>query len=369
MITRHSINMLRVLIMALCLSTTVAATDDNFDIDIHRIVAEVERRYESFRAIPHLNIDFEMNYELVAGAPQFAFDRLQVTTIETAGKRRLHIVGYAGGIALVDREYAWNGTKGTSKEVSPGFTQGDYAISSRRDNGLHHYNYYLGFLRFPDMRTPPLPISGITTSTIEYLPGILRRHLDSLLVTWSQEIIGHSKAIRVELPGVVVFWFDPDRNYSLIRQDQFSPKSKKQISSTIYSNHKLLRNFSFPMSIVHEEFAVFDSHVNGVDEPGLVPGALRSRKRLNVNRIEDTPTEADDFVIAAPDGYRVHDLITRQSYVLGDKAEDRFVESAKKIRDMQLPKSKNRALRFGFIALIPVVSLLAIHRYCRKSAR
>jgi hypothetical protein len=356
-------------LITLSFAGVAAASDKHSNLDIQKVLEQVERSFDAFRMIPQLNVEFEMTYEIVAGAPQFAFDRLQVTSMETAGKRRLHFIGFADGNVLVDREFAWNGTKATSKELVSNQSVGDFTITSRRDNGLQHYNYYLGFLRYPDERTPPLPYAGFTTSTSDYLPGILRRNLDLLRVTWSDEIVGHSNTIRVEVPGLVVFWFDPDKGYSLCRQDQLFPKSKNRVSSTIYSNHESLRNYHFPRKIVHEEFAVFESHVPGIDEPGLEPGALRSRKTLTVNRLDDKPAEAKEYVITAPDGFRVHDLISRQSYVKAAKVEDRFVESAKKLRDSQSSRSTNRTLRFAFIALLPVVSILAIYRYIRGFAQ
>lgn len=336
----------------------LVVADNN--IDINNVIDQVTRAHRSFQKIPHLTLDFSIHYDQIKGRRLFAFDTIDIIFRRSNSKSRLSLKGYMPNNTILYRDYAWDGKKGTSLELSPNSTQGDFIISPKVDTNLLHYNYYVNYLNYPDatgslarLVNPALAknIAGLT-----WLPKALIDDKSTLKANLSKDNPDKVVCVRIERPMKSVYWFDPDKGHALRRLDDLSGEGKMR-TSTIFTDFEKIAGLWLPRRIIFEEYVVFDGSMGALDDPIIKEGDLKSRKTLLVKTFSLDPIPLETFVVPAPVGIKVHDNVNKSIFTHFETGDNKFLEAAELfVRGRPVsPLIENNTFLYMGIALVSIL--------------
>lgn len=340
------------------------------DVDVNSVLEGVKKLHDKYKSIPELKVVYVVKYDHIADRRIFAFDRVEASYLRKGERLRTDLIGYMPVGPRLERITAWDGKvctklhvhrEGNTNETNE--TKYDYYIYKRPHDHVFYYNYYVDFLFYPEASGSSAAATLLPDNTQEmkWLPRCLEKAERILAASREIEPESGVPCVVLTVPGLDSFWFDPSRDYALLRRRRCDPSTKELKDITKYSDFINIQGAWLPRRIVREEYG-------NITVPGTVVDQPSARKELQVVDITSDHLNDDLFLLSVPQGAVIHDAIKMVQYRYSSNAENPIVFSTEELRDV-LNASNGRAkistvMLYIGIGMISAFAILLLVRRC-----
>ncbi len=326
-----------------------------------QVIDGVRGHLAALRKLPNLVLKYTLTHERVAGAPRFAFDRVELVNAAKGDKLRTearYTLTEGGKTVTNSRVAAWNGKVATAilDETN------DIDVAHQPDTLLFYYRYYYDFLSYPEGTARAELLDSLAPLSPDYwLPDALERYRSEYHLRDGTHVSGGAPCVLLERPGADRLWIDPAHGFLARRRDTYYPGGAKLKERTTLDNLRQVDGVWLPAKLVRETFG-------GLDEDESLHNKLCGRSTILLTSVSTEPLGDDYFLLSITPGMNVHDKVRGLGYRALKPGEDPVREAmADALEISTAPRTSNVFLFSTALAL--GVGIVVLLRLVRKQAR